>query len=84
MRITENLKWLLKRKRYGKFGGGDVPKVSPAAITPTAGDKSVTAAKDNLREKLRRQQGRAATQLTTPGMLKPPDLSKPYLKDSLG
>jgi hypothetical protein len=49
-------------KHFGGGGGGSLPDPKPIPISPTRVNPEVVAAKQNLREKLIRNQGRAASQ----------------------
>jgi hypothetical protein len=67
------------------FGSSKRPK--PPAVPPpppTRMAPEVTAAKESLWEKLRRMQGRASTQLVSPGFLVPAETKKSGLKTTLG
>lgn len=67
-------------------GGGKRKAPAPIAVAPTEVSKEATAAKQNVRERLQRQQGRAASQLTVPGLLEEvnPNLARPGLRDKFG
>lgn len=70
--------------RFFGGGGGSLPKVEPAPPTPVRVVPEVEKAKSDLREKLRRRRGRAAS-LTGFGMydVKAPTV-RPILSEKLG
>lgn len=61
-------------------GGGGIPDPKPIPVAPTRVEPEVVAAKQNLREKMLRAQGRAASREQQPGFL---TQSKTQLKDKL-
>ncbi len=68
-------------------GGGKKQKApAPIAAAPQEVSKEATAAKQNVRERLQRQKGRAASQVTVPGLLEEvnPNLARPGLRDKFG
>ena len=56
-----------------------IPPPGPTTVAP-----EVNAAKDSLREKLKRMQGRASTELVSPGFLVPAETRRSGLKTTLG
>lgn len=71
------------------LGFGDKPDrfTPPPAPSPPPTEQSaeVSLARKNARERMLRSQGRAASQVTTPGLLaKKPSINKPVLSDTLG
>ena len=69
-----------KRWYYFGGGGGGLPSTKPTRIVPTRVDPEVAVAKQNLREKMMRAQGRAASREMSPGFLSD---NKTGLKDTL-
>ena len=67
------------------FGSGSKPPpVPPPPPAPTLMAPEVSAAKESQREKLRRLQGRASTELVSPGFLVPAETRRSRLSATLG
>lgn len=66
------------------FGKPEMRALPPQSPAPTQAAPEVELARKNQREKMLRAKGRAASQLTSPGLLGTPNLRRPTLKDTLG
>lgn len=69
------------------FGGGesqDLPAVKPAARPPTEVSPEIKVARQEIRERQRRRQGRAASNVTGDGFLQSANIFTPTLKDTTG
>jgi hypothetical protein len=68
------------------MGGGRPKTPPPPPPPPTMVEPDIEEARRDMRDKIRRQRGRAASVRTTPGMLsvKAPQLSNAGLSDTLG
>ncbi len=71
--------------RY-KFGGGspDIPEIKPIAAAPRPVSPEVSKARQDIKERARRTQGRAQSRVVRGGSLGINDTARPVLSDILG
>ena len=71
---------------FYKFGGGspDMPAVKPLPAAPRPVGADVTKARQDIKERARRIQGRDASNITGGGSLGIGDTTRPVLSDVLG